>query len=201
MSEQTIAKSAFGSKLMQIAPLAKVVALLVTVFGAIPTAITAFNAWQYNVPYSQVGHRLAQFEIWERNINCAIDYRPLATAGGLKVDVGSCPKTRDIALVLTTPDGASTNEWIAFDQLRKPGEAPPSNILDLLLGVAHAQDAVAPVQTAQAGLQVVCQSLLSRKELVRVVKDAGKCYRETISPVRGNVDKREEVPCDTKCPT
>jgi hypothetical protein len=54
---------------------------------------------------------------------------------------------------------------------------------------------------AQAGMEVKCQSLISKLELVRVVKEAGKCYRETISPVRGSVDERKEVPCDVQCPT
>jgi hypothetical protein len=43
------------------------------------------------------------------------------------------------------------------------------------------------------------QALISKQALVRVVREGGKCYRETMSPVRGSVDKREEVPCETKC--
>jgi hypothetical protein len=49
-------------------------------------------------------------------------------------------------------------------------------------------------------MEVVCQSLVSKKELVRVVKEEGKCFRETMSPVRGTIDKREEVACDARCP-
>ncbi len=48
-------------------------------------------------------------------------------------------------------------------------------------------------------MEVVCQSLVSKSQLVRIVKEDGKCFRETMSPVRGSVDKREEVPCETKC--
>ena len=48
-------------------------------------------------------------------------------------------------------------------------------------------------------MEVVCQSLLSKTQLVRVVKEGGKCFREVLSPVRGSVESREEVPCETKC--
>ena len=34
---------------------------------------------------------------------------------------------------------------------------------------------------AQGGFEVVCQALLGPQQLVRVVKDSGKCYRETMS--------------------
>lgn len=201
MSDQTIAKDSSGGAFGHIPRLVKWGALGITVFGAIPTAVTAYHAWQYKVPFSQVSHRLAQYAIWERNIDCSVDYKALSTARGTRVDVGACPKTRDISLKVSDPDGAATYEWIAYNQLRKPGEAPPSGVLDLLLGVANAEGLGGHVRIAQEGLEVVCQSLLSRQELVRVVKEAGKCFRETMSPVRGTVDKREEVPCDTQCPT
>lgn len=200
MSDQAIEKSTSHGMLGHVTPAVKIMVLVVTVLGAIPTAITAYNAWQYKVPFSQVSHRLAQYEIWERNIDCPIDYKALSTTGGTKIDVGACPKTRDISLKVSTPDGAATYEWIAYNQLRKPGEQPPSGIFDLLISATHAQTAPKSMRTTQAPLEVVCQSLLSRQELVRVVKEDGKCYRETMSPVRGSVDKREEVPCDTQCP-
>jgi hypothetical protein len=68
------------------------------------------------------------------------------------------------------------------------------------MGVANAAEGDAPVRLAQAPMEVVCQALVSKMQLVRIVKEGGKCFRETMSPVRGSVDKREEVPCETKCP-
>jgi len=198
MTEQSISSSSHGF-LGRFMPLIKMSALAVTIVGAIPTAITAYNAWQYKVPFTEVPHRLAQYEIWERNIDCKIDYKALATAEGMRVDVGACPKTRDISLKISSPDGAATYEWIAFNQLRKPGEQPPSSLIDLLIGVASAQDA-GPTQLAQGALEVICQALVSKQQLVRVVREGDKCYRETMSPVRGTVDTREEVPCNTQCP-
>ncbi len=180
-------------------PFLKTAALVVTILGAIPTAITAYHAWTYKVPFTQVSHRLQQYEIWERNIDCKIDYKALSTSQGTKVDAGACAATGDISLKVSTADGKATYEWIAYNQLQKPGEQPPSSFIDLLIGAARA-DAAGPksVMVAQ-GMEVVCQSLVSKTQLVRVVKEGGKCFREILSPVRGSVDSREEVPCETKC--
>jgi len=195
VSEREDQKGMFGS----ITPLLKTAALVVTIVGAVPTAITAYHAWQYKIPFSKVSHRLAQYEIWERNIDCKVEYKALSTAQGTKVDVGACAKTGDISLKISSSDGKAAYEWIAYNQLQKPGEAPPAGILELLVGVANAQSPDRPVRLAQGALEVVCQSLVSKQQLVRVVKEGGKCFRETMSPVRGTIDKREEVPCDTKC--
>ncbi|MBN8912102.1 MAG: hypothetical protein J0H65_08600 [Rhizobiales bacterium] len=185
----------------RVVPLLKTAALVVTIVGAIPTAITAYHAWQYKVPFSQVSHRLAQYEIWERNIDCPIEYKALSTAEGTKIDAGACDETGDISLKVSTGDGKATYEWIAYNQLQKPGEAPPPNgILDLLIGAARADAAQTKgVHLAQSGMEVMCQALVSKQQLVRVVKENGKCYREVMSPVRGTVDKRDEVPCETTC--
>jgi hypothetical protein len=195
-----MARSSSSGPLGQLTPLFKMAALVVTILGAVPTAITVYHAWQYKIPFSKVSHRLAQYEIWERNIDCKIDYKALSTAQGTKVDAGACPKTGDISLKISTPDGKATYEWIAYNQLQKPGEQQPTGIIDLLIGAANAGGSAKPAMLAQAAMEVVCQSLVSKKELVRVVKEGGKCFRETMSPVRGSIDKREEVPCDTKCP-
>jgi hypothetical protein len=180
-------------------PTLKTAALVVTIVGAIPTAITAYHAWQYKVPFTQVSHRLAQYDLWVKNLDCKIDYKALSTAQGTKVDVGACPSSGDIAIKISAEDGKSTYEWIAYNQLQKPGQPPPSSLIDLILGVANAETAGRPVKLAQGAMEVVCQSLVSKDALVRIVKEDGKCYRETMSPVRGSVDKREEVPCSATC--
>jgi hypothetical protein len=199
MTEQSISSSShsfFG----RISPWLKTIALVVTIFGAIPTAITAYNAWRFKVPFTEVSHRLAQYEILMRNLDCKIAYRAISVSEGTKVDVGVCNETRDISLKVSAPGRKPTYEWIAYNELPKPGEEPPSGIIDLLIGVARAEAASDPVQVAQADMEVVCQSLISSQQLVRVVREGGKCFRETMSPVRGTVDTREEVPCNTQCP-
>lgn len=200
MTSHGLAEEPHLGPVQRFVPILKTLALGVTIFGAIPTAITAYHAWQYKVPFTQVSHRLQQYEIWERNIDCKIDYKALSTAQGTKVDAGACPSTGDISLKVSTGDGKSTYEWIAYSQLQKPGEAPPSSFIDLLIGSARAEATAGPKSLRLAqGMEIMCQSLVSRTMLVRVVKEGGQCYREVVSPIRGSVDKRESVPCDTKC--
>jgi hypothetical protein len=50
----------------------------------------------------------------------------------------------------------------------------------------------------EGGMEVLCQARRGDK-VVRIVKDGGKCYRETVSPMKGGIDKSEEVSCDTRC--
>lgn len=199
MTDHAISDQAPMGPANRIVPLLKTAALVVTILGAIPTAVTVYQAWQYKVPFSQVSHRLAQYDLWVKNLDCKIDYKALNTSQGTKVDVGACPTTGDIAIKISAQDGKSTYEWIAYNQLQKPGVQPPASLIDLIIGVAQADALGNRVQLAQSGMEVVCQSLVSKSQLVRVVKEDGKCYRETMSPVRGSVDKREEVPCATKC--
>lgn len=179
--------------------LLKTVALVVTIVGAIPTAITAYHAWQYKVPFTKVPHRLAQYDLWMKNLDCQIEYKALNTAQGTKLDVGACPSTGDIAIRIESTDGKTTYEWIAYNELQKPGEEPPTNLIDLFIGVARA-DTGSPQSVRMAqGMEVVCQSLVTKNQLVRVVREGDKCFREELSPMRGSIDKREEVPCDTQC--
>lgn len=181
-------------------PLIKTAALLATILGAVPTAITAYNAYRFGVPFSEVSERLAQYDLIVKNLNCKIDYKAISTAQGTKIDAGACSSTGDIALKISTADGKSAYQWIAYTELHKPGEPPASTgILDLLIGAANAGAAGQPVRVAQGAMEVMCEQLLGPQKLIRVIKEGGKCYRETMSPVRGTVDKREEVPCETKC--
>lgn len=188
-----------GTKTGGVVSLLKTVALVVTIVGAIPTAITAYHAWQYKVPFTKVPHRLAQYDLWMKNLDCQIEYKALDTAQGTKLDVGACPSTGDIAIRIEATDGKTTYEWIAYNELQKPGEEAPTNLIDLFIGVARADTAgQKSVRTAQA-MEVVCQSLVTKDQLVRVVREGDKCFREELSPMRGSIDKREEVPCDTQC--
>lgn len=199
MTDHAVPGSEPAGPMGRIVPLLKTAALVVTILGAIPTAVTVYHAWQYKVPIWEVSHRLAQYEIIKRNIGCKIEYKALTTGQGTILDAGACPATGDISLRISTADGKEAYEWVAYNDLEMPGEQAPASLLDLLVGTARAATA-APAPRLAQNFEVICQTLLSPKELIRVVKDRGKCYRETMSPVRGSVDKREEVPCDTKCP-
>lgn len=198
MSESTASASSGGDYDRFISFL-KNLALVVTIVGAVPTAITAYHAYTFGVPFSQVPQRLAQYDLWVKNIDCQIEYKALATAEGTRVDVGACAKTGDIALKLSSPDGKAAYQWIAYNELQKPGEEPKSTgIIDLLISSARADDvAMKPFKVAQ-GMEVVCQAIQG-KNVVRVVKEGGKCFKELFSPIKGAVEKRDEVACSTPC--
>ena len=199
----------------------RVAAICAALAGAFPTAMNLYQSWSHGIPYSEVSHRLSQYDLWVKNFECKIDYRALNTSQGTRIDVGACPKSGDIAIKVSAQSGKATYEWIPFDQLQKAQASLwPLHLLDdLVVGTAHASQpgiagllpAVTPgqgtggapplVQLAQAagGMQVVCEAMPSKTQLVRIVNDAGKCFRETISPIQGKIEKREEVPCTTTC--
>lgn len=208
---------------------ARVIAITAALAGAVPTAMNLYYSWQYDIPFTEVSQRLAQSQLWAKNFDCKIDYRALNTTGGTRVDVGACPKNGDISLKISTTNGQSTYQWIAFEELQKPVRTRTSalSLLSLVVGEANAADpktasppaAAAPLATAAPislpatttpppasrtqlaqAMQVVCTSPPTPTRLVRIVSEGGKCYRETVSPVAGKVEKREEVPCNTQCP-
>lgn len=183
--------------------IARVIAVGVPVAGAVPTGMNLYQSWKHGIPYSEVSHRLSQYDLWVRNAHCKIDYKELNASKGAKVQVGACSDTGDISIKIALPNGPAKFEWLAFDQLQKAGTA---SLLDGLLGSAHAAGAPpAPAADAllhraqAAGPQVMCQEIAHGK-VVRVVSEAGKCFRETINAMQGKLEKRDEVPCANACP-
>jgi hypothetical protein len=193
---------------------ARVIAILAAVGGAIPTGMNVYQSWKHGIPYSQVSHRIGQYDLWVKNFECKIDYKAISTAQGTKVDVGACPKSGDIAIKLTASNGKAAYEWIAAEQLQKSTLAAASTLMSLLISPAVAEELPAktgapapltpqiskPVQLSQSSIQVVCQSMQAKAQIIRIVNEGGKCFREHFSPFVGKVDKREEVPCNTACP-
>ncbi len=180
-------------------PTLKSAALVVTILGAIPTAITAYHAYTFGVPFTQVSQRLAQYDLWVKNLDCKVNYKALSVAEGTRIDVGACQSTGDIALKVSAPDGKAAYQWIAYAELQKPGEvAKSSSFIDMLISAARADQLPQSFKVAQGAMEVKCQSL-QKGTIVRIVSEGGKCYREVVSPIRGTVDSREEVSCDTTC--
>jgi hypothetical protein len=192
--------------------IARIIAISAAVAGAVPTATNFYHSWKHDIPYSQVSHRLSQYDLWVKNFECKIDYKAISTAQGTKVDVGACPKSGDIAIKLTASNGKAAYEWIAAENLQKSSMAAASALLSLFVSPAVAEElpktaveaaASAParnIQLSQSSIQVVCQAMPTKSQIVRIINEGGKCYRETLSPFAGKVDKREEVPCNTACP-
>lgn len=192
------------------------VVLAVSIAAAIPTAHNLYISWKDGIPFSQVSHRLTQYELWMKNLECRVDYRQLTTAAGTKVDVGACQRSGDISIKVSTDKGQAAYEWIAFEQLQKSAVTRAASLMDLLIASAHAEEAhavpgtaaapgatVAPrpagaFQVAQAGMEVMCQKRAGDK-IVRIVKEGAKCYRETFSPLKGAVESRQEVACSAQC--
>lgn len=203
---QSLTTAPAGSRLSRWATIVRVVAISVPVLGAIPTAVNLYQAWVHDISPFEVQHRLAQARLWEKNFECRIDYKPLNTGQGTRIDAGACPKSGDISIKISAAGGEAVYEWIAFEKLRKPGTR--TSLMELVIPSAQAATGVsrppvgspaALIQLAQSTMQVVCQ-VRQGSEIVRIVNEGGKCFRETFSPVRGKVEKREEVPCNTACP-
>ena len=188
-------------------PLIRAAVLGVSVLAAIPTAHNLYYSWAHGIPYAQVPHRLAQYDLWMKNLDCKVEYKQLLTTSGTKVDVGACAQSGDIAIKVSSAAGHSSYEWIAFNDLQKPAAA--AGLMGLVIPAAMATEAVTTqskpaaaegsFKLAQAGMQVMCQARSGGDKLIRVVQEGGKCYREVMSLLKGSVDKREEVSCSTKC--
>ena len=182
---------------------ARVIAICFAAAGAFPTAMTLYQSWSHGIPYSEVPHRLAQYDLWVKNVECKVEYKALNTTQGTRIDVGACPKSGDIAIKISS-QGKAAYEWIPFDKLQR--STAHAGLLDLIIPPAMA-DTAPPMPAPHAartpgvrlvqsgGMQVICQALQGKTQIVRIVNDGGKCYREIISGYQGQVEKREEVPC------
>ncbi|HPG88904.1 MAG TPA: hypothetical protein PLD46_04580 [Hyphomicrobium sp.] len=185
--------------------------LAVSVAAAIPTARNLYFSWKNGVPFNQVEHRLNQATLLERNFDCRIDYRAVSATADARVEVGACKQTGDISIKVTRAKQVNY-EWIAFEQLPKAATQSAS-LMSLFIADAYAggtlKDALATeqggavvqtpmVRVAQETVEVMCQAK-QKDTIVRIVKEAGKCYRESVSIFKGTVEQREEVACDAKC--
>ena len=202
-SARSLADHPVAKTVSNTVPLIRAAVLGVSVLAAIPTAHNLYYSWTNGIPYAQVPHRLAQYDLWMKNLDCKIDYRQLNTQSGTKVDVGACPSSGDIAIKVSSSAGHSSYEWIAFNDLQKPTAV---SLMNLLVPSAVAAEAVTAtgrgqeLQLAQAqGMTVQCQVRQGTSKLVRVVQEGGKCFRETMNMLKGSIEKRETVPCSTSC--
>lgn len=186
--------------------------LAVSVAAAIPTARNLYFSWKNGVPFNQVEHRLNQATLLERNFDCKIDYRAVSATADARVEVGACKETGDISIKVTRARNVNY-EWIAFDQLPKPATQSAS-LLGMFIADAYAggslKEALAAeqgtpsaqtpmVRVAQETVEVMCQAK-KKDTIVRVVKESGKCVRETVSIFKGTVEKRDDVACESACP-
>lgn len=201
----------------RVLPIIKAGVLAVSVAAAIPTAQNLYYSWAHGIPFSEVSHRLQQYDLWMKNLECKVEYRALTTASGSKVDVGACQKTGDIAIKVSGPSGRQAYEWIAFEELQK-APTVAGGFIDLLVSPAYAEAAgklpaagtpeAAGAQQKPAapegsfrlaqGMEVLCTKRQGDK-IVRVIKEGAKCFKEVVSPLKGSVQSRSEVACNAGC--
>jgi len=193
-----VAEATAGSSFRRWYTLIKVVVIAVPVIGATPTALNIYYAWKHGIPYSQVSHRLQQYELWVKNGSCPIDYNEINAAKDAKVKIGACPTTGDISIQVSLAAGTSFYEWIDFNQLQHMNTA--HSVLMTPALAAEAATALAGTRVAEAGSRVVCQGWESKTQLVRIISEGGRCFKESIAAYSGRADKRVEVPCTTTCP-
>jgi hypothetical protein len=206
VSEQVsgaVAEATAGSSFRRWYWLIRLVVIAVPVIGATPTAFNLYQAWKHGIPYSQVSHKLQQYDLWVKNGACKIDYSEIRTSKDAKVNIGACPTTGDISIQVALAGGSSFFEWIDFNQLQQLNTAHA-----MLTTPAIAAEVPAAVPAPMAGIRVaeaagsrvVCQGWENPTKIVRVVDEGGRCFKETIAAYSGRADKREEVPCTTTCP-
>lgn len=195
-----------ANRTMQIA---KIGIFAISLAAAIPTARNLYYSWQDGIPFSEVSHRLDQYDLWMKNLECNVKYRTLSTTGGTRVDVGTCPQSGDIAIKVSAPSAQAQYEWIAYDKLPKPS-SKTAGLWNLVVAPAHAESAPSSdsgaarsddgrIVVAQATVETVCQARSGKDKIVRVIKDGDKCFKEIVSPMKGSVENRSEVPCNTQC--
>ena len=192
-----------GSPFAGVKRLVQMTLLAISIVAAIPTMITLYHAMTNDVPFSRVNHLLAQQKMWQQQGACMpdINFGELTTANGTKVYVGACPSSGDILFRLVSNKGEINHEWFPvanFDQT-----ANGVSLIDWLVSQARAGDLTGkpgPMKFAQAStFSVVCQAAAPKNTMVRVVKEGGTCFKETMSLFTGAVTNREEVPCNTTC--
>jgi hypothetical protein len=193
-----VAEATAGRSFRRWYTLIKVAVIAVPVIGATPTALNIYYAWRHGIPYSQVSHRLQQYDLWVKNGTCAIEYSEINASKDAKVKIGACPTTGDISIQVSLAAGTSFFEWIDFDQLQHINTAQSVLLTPAL--AAEASSALAGTRVAEAGSRVVCQGWESKTQLIRIVNEGGRCFKETIAPYSGRAEKRVEVSCSTTCP-
>lgn len=207
-SASELTKPPPGSRLSTWQVLVRVIAIGIPILGALPTAYTLYQSYKHGIPYNEVAHRLEQYDLWVKNLDCQIEYQALNTGQGTRVDVGACPKTGDIAIKVSSVDGKNANyEWIPYNDIK--GAKIGSSGFGWAIQAAHAAGLTNPraapqskpgVRVADAGMTVVCQKLGKKPgTIIRVVKENGVCYRESFSLFKGVVGDREKVACDITC--
>lgn len=173
--------------------------------GAIPTGIDLYKSFEYDIGFNDVQHAEEQRRLWIKNFDCAqaMKYQKVETGEGVMVQVGAC-SNGDVLIEVSSPDSKRILEWVSLQRLRS--EASLAWLP--LIGTAHAatgehtarsQRSGALIRSAQADSNVLCQVIIDKTMLIRIVRENGACYREEIEVMKGTVASRKPVSCDASC--
>lgn len=90
--------------------------LVASVLGAIPTLLTAYRSFKYDVPYTKVEEASSQQELWAKNIECLRNavFTPTRNPNGVEISSVVCA-SGDVLLSGKRP-GWSTAQyrWVAW---------------------------------------------------------------------------------------
>ena len=116
------------------------------------------------------------------------------------------PRQATLPSEIVEPRRAHRFEWIAFDNLQKPG-AKTAGFAGHLISRANAGgfnslSGVAAASSCETGRQATDGGGVQAERgsnIIRIIKEGDRCHREVVSPMKGGVEKTEEVSCETSC--
>lgn len=192
--------------------------LVATAMAAIPTIGTVlpavrnmYLAAKWKIPSEMVPDRIRQERLAKKNSLCPAEIefvsQQIDTA---TASMGYCKLSGDFQFFFFDPrNNREYERWISSNELLGAYESlgwwdwiVPSAQAGTAAKKSGTSKSVRVAQKAGAPVfKVMCQSLQPDSKIVRVVNRAGKCYRETKSLHETRTSEREEVACDTQCPT
>lgn len=102
--------------------------LVISLFGAIPTALQHYKAWRLQVDYNEVARVEEQHKLWERNADCLTSkgiYEVDAWDGSI-VGVTLC-KTGDALLRYQYKEENTSYVWVKSPRPYRGGKKQPIN--------------------------------------------------------------------------
>ncbi len=186
-------------------------AVFAALFGAIPTTLDLYNAYKYDIRYSNVKHAEEQRALWEKNFACTstLLYQKVRTEKNTEVQVGACDNG-DILISILQPNGEKVVEWVAIDKLGQTASASSflfskafaANFTPQRIKTNYSRRRNPNIHLAANQVETMCQELIKAEaKIFRIVKEEGICYGEVVEMMKGKVSLRKMLPCDTQCKT
>jgi len=172
----------------------------IAVLGAIPQYINVIKGLAIGVETSKVSYSEYQHKLWMKNVNCNLSLSTIKTIENSSLSIGACP-TGDIQINIIAPDDDKRFvRWFDFDELKNVNSIHNGIFDKLGISTAIAEEIVPlKIQLARSDSEVMCQKLLSKRKLIRIIREGEQCYKETINTYTGKVEERIVVKCSSSC--